>query len=130
MVARSVSLDPSYDLSSVIKPPSRYISKKTRSKNVRFETKNKKYISNNFSSLLSTFFPLRRKNAREENFFRVETIDCSESEGETFPEREREREREKRKITSSEGERLATVKKEIRVATRKIFLFFEATLVE
>ena len=57
-------------------------------------------------------------------------FDCSESEGETFPEREREREREKRKITSSEGERLATVKKEIRVATRKIFLFFEATLVE
>ena len=59
-------------------------------------------------------------------------FDCSESEGETFPERERER--EKRKITSSEGERLATVKKEIRVATRKIFLvtilFFEATLVE
>lgn len=126
MVARSVSLDPSYDLSSVIKPPSRYISKKTRSKNVRFETKNKKYISNNFSSLLSTFFPLRRKNAREENFFRVETFDCSESEGETFPERERE----KRKITSSEGERLATVKKEIRVATRKIFLFFEVTSVE
>lgn len=39
--------------------------------NVRFETKNKKYISNNFSSLFSTFFPLRRKNAREENFFRV-----------------------------------------------------------
>lgn len=55
-------------------------------------------------------------------------FDCSESEGETFPEREKER--EKRKITSSEGERLATVKKEIRVATRKIFLFFEATSVE
>ena len=90
MVARSVSLDPSYDLSSVIKPPSRYISKKTRSK--MYDSRRR--IKNTFRTISLLFFLLfflYEEKMREKKI--SSEFDCSESEGETFPEREREREK-------------------------------------